>query len=398
MFFLLALLVPIVNSPLCSGHDNSIFHALWNEQSGCHYDHEHGENPFTQQVNDTFPGFDLQGLLGGVQVGHTNPSSPMENDHKHGGFKWQVNIPTVNGCATGFEGAQTGIDAVVIQYHAFGDYSVEFESRVHSVVALIRQCKLTNPTDYGYAYIVQHVDYGQRISPYQGSILPYPDTPNPAYAAGLSPYLSVDCFGTGLPNCRESREFILSQNANASSTWTSKVRLNKNGISNVNGSLLLAILFRVRDNYQVLDSADLSYPFTYSWLCSGDNGSTYAPGCRYNNTTTRVHEIGGTIPVTWDNLSGFDTNPTTGRITADGYVTRFGNLNLSCTALGEDCHPIKLVNAFVGSYGTSLLPLKIPAFSTQALPERDICFDSSGTIISCDLVGAISSGWVGKNN
>ena len=34
---------------------------------GCHYDHEHGQNPFTPEVAATFPGFDLRALLGGVR-------------------------------------------------------------------------------------------------------------------------------------------------------------------------------------------------------------------------------------------------------------------------------------------------------------------------------------------
>ena len=102
----------------------------------------------------------------------------------------------------------------------------------------------------------------------------------------------------------------------------------------------------------MLDDSDQTYPFTFAWLCSADGGASYSPGpgCSYNNTTTRVHEVMGEIPVEWDNLAGFDTDPRVGRITADGYVTRFGDLNLSCTAPGTDCHPIKLVQAFTGRY------------------------------------------------
>ena len=143
----------------------------------------------------TFPGFDLKALLGGVGVGHTNPSSPMENTHKHGGFKWDVTLSPSAGCRGG-EGYPTGVDAMVIEYHAFGDYSIEFESRTHSAVGLLRQCQPGNPTDYGYMFVNQLQDYGQRLAPYQGNVLPYPDTPNPAYRAGLAPYFTVSCFGS----------------------------------------------------------------------------------------------------------------------------------------------------------------------------------------------------------
>src|SRR5687767_2691752 len=90
---------PYPAAPVCAGeHDHSEFHTLWNSIDGCHYDHEHGQNPFTLEVTLTFPGFDLHTLLGGVEIGHTNPSSPMENHHKHGGMKWDVTLSHNAGC------------------------------------------------------------------------------------------------------------------------------------------------------------------------------------------------------------------------------------------------------------------------------------------------------------
>lgn len=388
---------PYPNAPLCSdtgeAHDHSLFHTLWDEKRGCHYDHEHGQNPFTPEEAATFPGFDLKALLGGVEVGHTNPSSPMENTHKHGGFKWQVLLSHPNGCA-GHEGSKIGVDASVIQYHAFGDYSIEFESRVHSAAALLRQCTTNNPTDYGYIYLVQHVDYGQRVSSYQGLVLPYPDAPQPAYQSGAAPYFTIDCIGQTCPSKTRTRDSILSLNANASTTWTSDP-----GKLNESGSHLFELLFRARDTYQVLDRDDLTYPFTFVWLCSQDGGLTFSAmaGCRYNNTTTRVQEINGTIPTEWDNLQGFDTDPRQGRITADGYVTRFGDLNLSCVTASPDCFPIKMVGAYVGYYGSFLEPTKKDQFGPEALPERDIYF--CGTqVCSEEDPGATASGWLGPGN
>jgi hypothetical protein len=389
--------LPYPDAPLCpdSGeiHDNSLFHTLWDSTRGCHYDHEHGQNPFTPEVAATFPVFDLRALVGGVGVGHTNPSSPMENTHKHGGFKWQVTIPHPNGCA-GHEGSSTGVDASTIQYHAFGDYSIEFESRVHSVAALMRQCTVENPTDYGYVYLVQHVDYGQRVSGYQGSIFPYPDNPQPSYDSADAPYFTIDCIGATCESKTPTRELILASDANTSTTWTSDPRHLAGS-----GSHLFELLFRARDTYQVLDRGDVEHPFHFVWLCSNDEGLTYVamPGCRYNNSTTTVHEINGTIPGEWDNLSGFDTDARVGRITADGYVTRFGELNTSCTASAPDCHPIKLVQAFVGYYGSTLIPDKGIQFRPAGLPERDIYFCGRQVCTEGDP-DAKSSGWIGQNN
>jgi hypothetical protein len=120
-------------------------------------------------------------------------------------------------------------------------------------------------------------------------------------------------------------------------------------------------------------------------------------GCRYNNSTTRVHEINGTIPAAWDNLEGFDTDSRVGRITAEGYVTRFGDLNLSCAGVGPDCFPIKMVRAFVGYYGSFLLSTKEGEFGPEGLPERDIYFCGEQVCSEGDP-GATTSGWIGQNN
>jgi hypothetical protein len=386
---------PFPDAPLCESHDFNEFHTLWNRQIGCHYDHEHGASPFTQAVSNAFPGFNLLNLLGGVEIGHTNPSSAMENNHKHGGMKWQVDVPAVQGCKLGFESGEVAIDAAAIQYHGFGDYSIEFETRIHSIAALLRQCKDTNSDDKGYIYMVQHVDYGQRVSPYQGIVLQYPDTPNPGFNSGLAPYFTVDCVGTERTGCRESLSFVLSRNLNANSLWTSK---SPHRVS-PSGSPLLGILFRVRDIYQLINSGSLTHPFEYLWLCSNDGGLTYAakPGCRYNNSTTEIHEVQGRIPSEWDNLEGFDTNPTVGRITADGFVTRFGELNTQCTTSDIDCHPIKMIDAFVGFYSTELSAAKVSSPTPFDTPERDIYFCSGIPCKETDF-GAISSGWIGENN
>ena len=42
-----------------------------------------------------------------------------------------------HGCE-GFEGSTVGVNASAIQYHAFGNYAVEFDARVHSALALLR--------------------------------------------------------------------------------------------------------------------------------------------------------------------------------------------------------------------------------------------------------------------
>ena len=326
---------PFAEAPLCPSHDPTKWHGLWDSARGCHYDHEHGTFPFTQEVAATFPGFDLRGMLCSVEIGHCVPSGPTEHSHKHGGFKWNVQLKHPEGCA-GHEGAPIGVDGSVIQIHGFGNYAIELEASVHSVVALLRQCSTANPNDYGYVYASQHVSYGEVASPYQGDLLTYPYYSVPAYDPAFGQYLTVGCIGEKLPgqrgDCRDNLDQARTNNAD--SNWSSKPT--GSGTRPLNSSLL-QIFWRLRDTYQMFDWRDQSYPYSFLWLCSVDGSSYVQAGCKYNNSTTQVHEIQGTIPAAWDNLAGFDTDPRVGRITAQGYVTNFGELNSRCTTVGTDC-------------------------------------------------------------
>jgi hypothetical protein len=394
-------IAPYPAAPLCpdtgAAHDPSLFHTIWDSTRGCHYDHEHGKNPFTPEMQALFPGFDLHALLGGVEIGHTNPSSPMENTMKHGGFKWQVGR-TPQGCVRGFEGARYCVAAFAIQYHNFGDYSMELEGRIHSTAALLKVCDPARRSNCGYIYVVQFQDYGQRVSPYQGDVLLYPDNPI-RYGSGLGPYVSVDCVGLkagGLRGrCRSRLEQIRSMNLNTNSIWTSK-----GGRTAPSGSKLFKLLFRVRDTYQVVkwndDGSIPSYPFTFLYACGGE---TYNPlGCRYNNSASMVHEVAGTIPASWDG-SSFDQDPRPRRVTAEGYVTRFGQWNPACTgpSVEADCFPIKMVGMFVGNYGSELSRSKVSNATPSNTPERDIYF-CNGIPCSERSPGALPSGWIGGGN
>lgn len=360
-------IAPYPSAPLCVEHDTGTFHTLWNSAAGCHYDHEHGTNPFIPAVAAVFPGFDLQALLGGAQIGHDYPTSPAENTTKHGGFKWQVSVPAPQGCVTGFDSAQYGVDAAVVQFHGFGDLSHELEGRFHSTAALLRQC-MPGSSDYGYIFTIQHQDYGQRVAPYQGFVLPYPDNPVPAYGGGFGPYWSLDCVGAGLVGCRSSVQFVRDRNLNVSSTVTSKG--GRTGAQNI-----FNLLWRVRDNYQLLDSSDLGYPFTFVPVCEAQ------VGCRWNNSTATIHEVAGFIPVEWDG-SVWDTDPRVGRVSGEAIINGF---------------PVVLVSAYVGQYGGELSAAKVSNPTPADTPDREIFF-CGGVVCAETDAGAVPSGWIGAQN
>lgn len=409
-----AVITPYPSAPLCpdSGvaHDNSKFHMLWDSTRGCHYDHEHGQNPFVPEIAAAFPGFDLFALLGGVGVGHTNPSSPMENTHKHGGFKWQVSANAPQGCAVGFENGTVAIDAYAIEDHNFGRQDMEFETSKHSSVAMLRQCKPGNPSDKGYVYTIQLQEYGERSLTYQGVPLSYPDNFQPEWEPAFGQYFTTECVG---PDLTINGEFIDCRPTNGTynnlSVWTSKIT--GSGLRPP-GSKLFTLLFRSRDVPQRLDSSDLTYPFTWRFICGN---LTYSPvDCRHNNSTSTIHEIAGVIPAAWDNLAGFDSDPRVGRVTADGFTTRYGGIGVAqeqCTVpsvdqtpgngslenLTDDCYPFKLVSAFVGKYSSEISVIKVSNPSPLDTPERDIYFCSGIPCLETDL-NAVPSGWIGSEN
>jgi hypothetical protein len=386
-----AVYTPRPSAPACAAPDTSVFHTLWNSALGCHYDHEHGDNPFTPEVAAVFPG--IQNFLCGAEIGSCNPSSPAENTAKHGGFKWTVMLTLPQPC-TPFQDSTVGASAAAVQVHSFGDQAIELEARFHSAVAFVRQCVTSDPTDTGLVYVGSLQDYGQRVIPYQGTVVGYPNQPVPAYNGALGPYWSHDCVGPVI-QCRISRDFVLSRNLPVADTVTSQSSTFAHPFM---GTHSLQVLFRLQDGYRLFDWNDQDYPFTFPWLCSTDGGLTYNPvGCRYNNSTVQVQEIYGEVQSAWDNLAGFDTNPVVGRITADGFTDVSGNLSGPCLP-GGGCYPIKLVNAFVGKWGAVMV--FTPNKGTNVVP-----FNPSHNIFFCNGVvcgehdsGAVPSGWIGAQN
>ena len=137
------------------------------------------------------------------------------------------------------------------------------------------------------------------------------------------------------------------------------------------------------------------WPFTYHWIC-GDTAYV-AAGCRWNNSTTTIHEIQLHIPTQWDNLPGFDTDPRFGRITAEAYLDVHGEINSACSEPGANCFPIVMRNAFVGFTSSEVSAAKVSNPTPADTPERDIYFCGS---LVCNETAPVAapSGWLGSEN
>jgi hypothetical protein len=234
--------------------------------------------------------------------------------------------------------------------------------------------------------------------PYQGTYFPYPHDSVAPYNCSFGQYLTVNCIDgtTPVAQCRDSLAQAQSLVGRSDSNWTSK--RTGNGVR-PQTSTLFRLLWRVKDAYQNILFSDQVYPYTFVWLCTSDGGATYNPvGCRFNNSTTQVHEIAGEIPAAWDGLAGFDTDPRAGRITAEGFVDKFGTLAPGCTVPNEMCFPIKMQAAFTGSYSSVLVYTDNK--STNVVPknpERDVYF-CGGVVCDAASPGAVPSGWIGPGN
>ncbi len=365
---------PFPGAPLCASHNDTMWHGLWNDQLGCHYDHEHGKDPHASPLWSQYIG------VIGQEVSYPW-QTPNENAQKHYGYKydWRENL-----ACTGRENSQHGVRAYLIERHSVGDYSVAFQAPFHSSAGTVVICNKSGSGPDGTITVGGWQTSGQRTSPYQGVILGFDyNAQYPGYQpydAAREPYIALDCVGS---DCNRTL-----QNVTGGSTWIFEP-------VNLEGNSLLSFLFRTRDAHNVVDGNSRfgsSDNLVFLYVCSDDGGATFRQAnCRNNNTTGAVHEIMGEIPNSWDNLDGV----VDGRVTFEGHVDRFGNLT-TCSVQGPDCIPVKLVNAQVGSYGMQDSGGRQP-LSREALPELDIYFCGS-TVCTETSPGAVPSGWASLKN
>lgn len=91
---------PWAGSLPCPSHDNRAYHGLFDYERGCHYNHEHKDDP--RELDDVF-GTGFYDLAGGELsypwqtfrgTGENYPAPPLpgnfENDFKHEGYGWIV--------------------------------------------------------------------------------------------------------------------------------------------------------------------------------------------------------------------------------------------------------------------------------------------------------------------
>lgn len=112
---------PYSDAPLCTQHDPTKYHGLWDYENGCHYDHTHGDNPHL--VDDIF-GTDIYNYMQG-EISYPWHTAGENEEIKHKSYSWFVarDLPCQNqygpGCIVAFRAfAHTDLHNVKATHHS----------------------------------------------------------------------------------------------------------------------------------------------------------------------------------------------------------------------------------------------------------------------------------------
>jgi hypothetical protein len=278
---------------LCPDHDPTQWHALFDAERNCHYNHEHHDDP--HEVDDIFG---LVGdLYGGQEISYpwqTFSSRGLENDVKHPGYKWLVRKNM--GCFSKFEdGCLTDFRMQVHFIAAAMDATVRF----HSFWLEARGCRENNPNVCGIIRTGGWTDFGHLEI--DGQYVPL----------------------SGDPGSRDSghRRIHYNQTGNSNyGTWY--------GQSNI---ALTAI--QTSRMWSKLNPSD---PAAENLFCPNFR-------CSNNGSNLQAHAIGFNIRSQLDNDGD-------GLVNFSGYTNRYGDIVNGCTEVGLDCVPLEIINMPVGRY------------------------------------------------
>lgn len=326
---------PHPDAPLCPTHDPRAYHGLWDQERGCHYDHEHGDDPHA--VDDVFGRAFYEWAGGEISYPWQTPDA---NESAHGAYGWFVrrdlpcDSPFADGCITDFRA----------QYHGAGAAQAAVNN-YHSAWLEARVCLEDEPQQCGIV----------RVGGWQG----------PAD-------LVVD--EERLLDREESGNRILRHYHNSEDpgegVWYT-------GVS----SGLFSIVPRFEDMWNTVPpyadpQAILS---NSSWFCAGDDGLLDTERCSENSSRVAPHVVALQIPAQIIDQLDVDTQ---GFASYRGYVNPLGQINDRCGAPGPTCIPFVLQD----------IATNVAYEYRGHAREYDICFGADGAVTGCDE--GQPSGWL----
>ena len=351
--------------------DKELYHDLWNERDGCHYDHEHGDSPYLANRYFGAPG----ALWGGLTIAYPFTSSDAENVLKHDGYKWHVRTPDYHPWPQCGSMEQNDIlidrsDFCVVAVRAQVHISTAMDVlvRYHSGFVEVYACRppYRDPQDCGtFKMGSSLIDWGQPRAPFYQTFRPrpFPGYNQPTFTVDFGGGVGGGMVMTGLltdsinfPDlpARSGEPYINFQPETSSNlalfrnnvpssvntppieTWSSndfdcEPRPAGDPCHNSYFHLFVTIL----DSWFLLDTADMR---DVDFICQ--------PGqpCHYNGSLTGLNEAGIRVLPEWDIKDG----AMDGFVTWSGFTDRFGNPREGCTVAGRDCVPFQMSHAPVG--------------------------------------------------
>ena len=308
---------PYIDAPLCVMHDMNAYHTLWNSELGCHYDHQHGDNP--HDVDNIF-GTQAYEWMGG-EVSYpwqTFSAAGLENNLKHYGYIWVVRTPEdIGTCYSQYgDGCFMAFRSLVHFLASDADAKVLY----HSVWTEALVCTEANSTDCG---IIRHGGWQYTGDLYVDDILIKDELP-PLYRAPQANKLHY---------------------TNSFATWYPVTAYGRTSIE-------------VGDMWGLVDTS--TPDINVSFFCYGEIG------CEQNGSMFQPHVLGFGIGQRQIDSAGVLKNQNTlfDSITMDGiiykasfvgYSDRYGRVLVDALGnpvtnceIGLDCVPFQLDNITVG--------------------------------------------------
>ncbi len=351
---------PYAAAPACSDigviHDNRAWHGLWNYEYGCHWDHEHKQNPHDMDYlfgSDIYSWFGTdenrlaeisypwQTFMGaGANFEVLAPGAHTENHAKHQGYNWlyfrdKTDQDHISGAL--LLGSQVITDARVI-YHQIGGQMGAL-TRFHSTYLQARACAPGIIVNSSQGAVTSGcgtfsgggwLDFGRLNFPERGIYAPLPGDP---------PAFGNVALG-GRPEAAPYRIHPLGQNSLDS--WQSEGNTFNYLPSDPKGETRLRVGLGVHfDQGESTGETDPTQfgktnPSIHFWCV---DPVTKLITCDNNNSAAALFRTWVTIPRSLDG-SIYDTDGSkNGFFSFNGYTNRYGDIVGGCSKPGLDCVP-----------------------------------------------------------
>ncbi len=411
---------PYIGAPSCEElnipHNDRDWHGIWDSTYGCHWDHEHKDDPRTADHLFGTEYYDWAGgeisypwqTFAGANYLMPNPpaanSGLFENDGKHNVYGWRVDFGE-EGCTNGdYALSPNCIESFRLQYHGSGNHvgavtifhSMFIEAHGQTMANECNNSSIDNPNRC-YAAAGGWIDFGRlrmkgmaQNDPASRFFLP---GENPLYdtiPVNIRPYRSHPI--TTIPTGAQTLH-----------SWNSSGNYMVPDYGDPESRVYFGFGFHIDDGWGPFDPDNLSGTGFEHITCGTE--ADYHVGCEYNSSSAGIFRAYISFPEYFDG-SKYDQDNKAGFVTIRGYANRYGDINTyqdangnwigNCTAPALDCVPVVAENFPVeeaGYRGNIIQRVPEPGVRTSDMTEYDIYFCGNQVCAETDR-DAIPSGWI----